>query len=325
MSITPDQRFRMLMDALDAARQQADELERLLLYPGERAAPSASPAVIEADPPRFPEVRCTKQEPHDAHLWLNSYSSSPPGVLGSTVVTRWCPGVPLAGDDAETDVRQNDLVRLERVMDLLRQAGWGHLSREEVNAVLNAADEIVARGRVTEATDARMDTGSESGAEGEGPQPPKHEATLPSVVDVTPATQRDSDNRAYFEKGWEGGYAQAQEDLNPDADPLREATHIIHAALGYAVGNGGRAQALAEQLEEVFRSGQSAPSDDACLAADWAKWALDSLAIALGRLEALGEDYPPGYEQLDRQARNVVAAIRDRQSTDKKSPAQEER
>lgn len=90
-----------------------------------------------------------------------------------------------SADDAETDVRQNDLVRLERVMDLLRQAGWGHLSREEVNAVLNAADEIVARGRVTEATDARMDTGSESGAEGEGPQPPKHEATLPSVVDVS--------------------------------------------------------------------------------------------------------------------------------------------
>lgn len=46
--------------------------------------------------------------------------------------------------------------------------------------------------------------------------------------------------------------------------------------------------------------------------AGWAQWALDSLAIALGRLEALGEDYDPEYEGKDRRARNVVAAFRDR-------------
>lgn len=118
--------------------------------------------------------------------------------------------------------------------------------------------------------------------------------------------------------------------FNFDRDRARGLVTKMQADLdssGAEYDQGDRYDVDADELFDLLRvasvglnalAGHSAPSDDACLAADWAKWALDSLAIALGRLEALGQDYPPDYEQLDRQARNVVAAIRDRQSTDKK-------
>lgn len=118
-----------------------------------------------------------------------------------------------------------------------------------------------------------------------------------------------------------------------DKDRIAQLRNVLAVAEGEVKSMGhtiseaiSRLIDIENEYEPAWASAPAAQvADDACLAADWAKWALDSLAIALGRLEALGEDYPPDYEQLDRQARNVVAAIRDRQSTDKKSPAQEER
>lgn len=97
--------------------------------------------------------------------------------------------------------------------------------------------------------------------------------------DVTeePATQYDPRGDYLLESAQKLGVIPATDDVNPDADPLREATHIIHAALGYAPWSGGRARALAEQLEEVFRSGHSAPSDKATCMSCGEVWTVGNL------------------------------------------------
>lgn len=104
-----------LCNEIDILRQELEKVESSSEAKGSRSPWSRCPncGVIHpasepcdepgADAFRFPEIRCERvHQAHDGHLWLATYSNNV-GAIGSTVVTYWCPGIPLSDDDTGAD------------------------------------------------------------------------------------------------------------------------------------------------------------------------------------------------------------------------------